>query len=87
LHAGWIPGSDRAAKNPDHRSDKRGEKEVEDWKNQEWLRIKTAETEALAVMFVDEAGFYQLPAAAGCEHPVEKRRCLKRLSATSTCRR
>ena len=48
---------------PDHRSDKRDEEAIEEWKNQEWPRIKKAETNGRTVIFVDEAGFYQLPAA------------------------
>ena len=68
-----LVGSGGVAKNPttapiDHRSDKRDEEAIEKWKEQEWprikkTRIKKAETNDRTVMFVDEAGFYQLPAA------------------------
>ncbi|WP_263841480.1 IS630 family transposase [Salinibacter sp.] len=52
-----------AAKKPDHRSDKRDEEAIEEGKEQKWPLIKKAETNDRTVIYVDEAGFYQLPAA------------------------
>ena len=70
---------------PDHRSDKREEEAIEDWKNQEWprikkTRIKKAETNDRTVMFVDEAGstrlgFINFLPRFGPGLPAEKRQC------------
>ena len=74
---------------PDHWFDKRDEKEIEEWKEEEWPRIKKAETDDRTVMFVDEArrDFTSFLRRFGRGRPVEKRRCLRRLSTTITCQR
>ncbi|WP_423816118.1 winged helix-turn-helix domain-containing protein [Salinibacter ruber] len=72
---------------PDHRSDRRDEEAIEEWREEEWPRIKKAETEAQALMFADEAGFYQLPAtvrtwAPRGELPEGKRQSFEPCSTT-----